>query len=74
MEWSSIWELAAGRTESRQAETEGILDLAQAARREIEAARRQFEEVHDPDLVDHAIFRLQAAERHYVFLLREARR
>ncbi len=48
-------------------------ELAQAARREIEAARAQFEEVHDPDLVDHANYRLQAAERHYVYLMRAAR-
>lgn len=72
MQWSSIWEMTAGQT--RRPDEGGLFELAQAARREMQAARAQFEEVHDPDLVDHAIFRLQAAERHYVFLLREARR
>ncbi len=71
MQWTSVWEAAAGRTGGSG--DNGLFELAQAARREMEAARAQFEEVHDPDLVDHAIFRLQAAERHYVYLLREAR-
>ncbi len=70
MKGTSIWEAAAGRAESDE---RVLSDLAQVARREIEAARAQFEEVHDPDLVDHAIYRLQAAERHYVYLLRTAR-
>jgi len=71
VQWTSIWEAAAGRTSG--SDDNGLFEIAQAARREIEAARAQFEEVHDPDLVDHAIYRLQAAERHYVYLLREAR-
>lgn len=45
-------------------------DLVEAARSEWEAAQVQFNEVRDDDLVDHAIYRLQAAERHYVYLLR----
>lgn len=59
----------------RPAEDEGpsYFELAQAAHRELEAAEAQFREVRDPDLVDHAIFRLRAAERHYIFLLRQVR-
>lgn len=45
-------------------------DLVEAAHKEWEAAQVQFNEVRDNDLVDHAIYRLQAAERHYVYLLR----
>ena len=50
-----------------------LAELALQARHEIEAAHRQFGEVQDEELVDHAIFRLRAAERHYVYLLRLAR-
>jgi hypothetical protein len=69
VKWASVWEAA----QPQQAAEQDMSELAQAARREIEAARAQFEEVHDPDLVDHAIYRLQAAERHYVYLMRAAR-
>jgi hypothetical protein len=49
------------------------LELARAAQRELDAAYSQFCEASDHDLVDHAIFRLQAAERHYIYLLRQVR-
>ncbi len=49
------------------------VDLARAAQRELEAAYSQFCEASDRDLVDHAIFRVQAAERHYIYLLRQVR-
>ena len=74
MHWTSIWELAAGHAGAAGQQDVQLFDLARAAKRELEAARAQFEEVYDPDLVDHAIFRMQAAERHYVYLLREAGR
>lgn len=56
-----------------QAEGTSYRELAQAAHQELEAAYAQFMEVSDPDLVDHAIYRLHAAERHYIFLLRQVR-
>ena len=71
MRWTSLWEAG---VERNRADEGGLSDLAEAARREMDAARAQFEEVHDPDLVDHSIYRMQAAERHYMYLLREARR
>ncbi|MCL4423990.1 MAG: YaaL family protein [Firmicutes bacterium] len=37
------------------------------------AAQNYFENVSDPELVDHAIYLLEAAERKYVYLLRQAR-
>lgn len=72
LDWDSLRRLS--RPKAPVEPAHGLLDLAIAARRELEAAQAQFDEVHDPDLVDHAIFRLHAAERHYVFLLREAGR
>ena len=50
------------------------LDLVDQARREWLAARALFESVSDPELVDHAIHRMVAAERRHMFLLKEARR
>lgn len=52
----------------------GLQDLAETARQEWEAAQIQFNEVREDELIDHAIFRLQAAERHYVYILRQAGR
>lgn len=43
------------------------------ARREWLAARTYFENVTDPDLVDHAIAVLAAAEKKYMVLLKHAR-
>lgn len=46
--------------------------VAQAAE-EYGAARAYFDCVTEPELVDHAILRLAAAERRYAYLLRRAR-
>lgn len=48
--------------------------LVDQARREWQAARSLFENVSEPELIDHAIHRMTAAERRYMFLVREARR
>ncbi len=43
------------------------------AKEEWLAAQRFFAEVTEPDLVDHAIYRLKSAERKYMYLWKEAR-
>ncbi len=43
------------------------------ARRELFAARSFFESVSDHDMVDHAVYSLQAAERKYAYLMKYAR-
>ncbi|MGI6081983.1 MAG: DUF2508 family protein [Limnochordia bacterium] len=51
------------------------LDLREAverARLDWLQARSYFDNVTDPDLVDHAIFCVEAAERKYVYLLKKA--
>lgn len=48
--------------------------LIERARLEWLAAQNKFDTVTDPDLVDHAIYAIQAAERRYVYLLRLATR
>lgn len=45
----------------------------EAARREWLACRAYFDCVSDPELVDHAIYAVQAAERKYMYLLRKAK-
>lgn len=56
---------------------EELLTLAEAireAREEWLAAQRFFAEVTEPDLVDQAIYRLEAAERRYMYLWKVVRR
>lgn len=50
-----------------------MLRAVEEARREWVTARMYFDSVTDPDLVDHAIFAIQAAERKYMYLLRQAK-
>ncbi len=45
----------------------------QKSRRELYIARQQFENVIDPRLIDHVVFRLGAAERHFSYLLQLAK-
>ena len=52
----------------------GLRALVEQARLEWLAAQNEFDAVTEPELVDHAIFAVQAAERRYVYLLRLAGR
>lgn len=47
--------------------------LIEEAKRDWQAARNYFNAVTDPDLIDHAIYAMEAAEKRYVYLLRRAR-
>ncbi len=48
-------------------------DAVADARRDWLAAKSYFEAVTDPDLIDHAIYMLEAAERKYMFLIKRAK-
>lgn len=50
------------------------LQLVRQAHQEWLAAKAYFEEVAEPELVDHAIALLTATERRYAYLLQQARR
>lgn len=50
-----------------------ILEAVEQARLEWVAARTYFETVTDPDLIDHAIYLLEAAQRKYEYVLKKAR-
>lgn len=50
-----------------------FFDLVEEARQEYMVALSQFNHVFDPDLIDHAIHAMVAAEKKYTFLLKKAR-
>lgn len=54
-------------------ENQELLDLVEKARQDWHATRIYFENVSDPDLVDHAIHSMDAAQKRYMYLLRMAR-
>ncbi len=47
--------------------------MVETARLEWRSARNRFNQISDPDLIDHAIYDLEAAERRYIYLLKKAR-
>lgn len=49
-----------------------LLDLIVEAKQEWENAENIFKEVTDSDLVEYAIYRAKAAEKRYMYLLKEA--
>ncbi|CUH95656.1 hypothetical protein P22_1730 [Propionispora sp. 2/2-37] len=51
-----------------------LKDMVEEARREWLAAQYYYDNVTDQDLVDHAVYMMQAAEKKYVYLLKQARR
>lgn len=50
-----------------------LAESVEHAREEWLDSRAYFETVSDPDLVDHAIYMMEAAEKRYVYLLKKAR-
>ncbi|SMB89068.1 Protein of unknown function [Thermanaeromonas toyohensis ToBE] len=56
---------------ARVAEVEDLVAALKEAREEWLAAQSLFAEVSEPDLVDQVIYRLQAAERKYMYLWKE---
>lgn len=53
-------------------EAPSLVEMVQKAREEWLDAKRFFEEVTDPMLIDHAIYRMESAEKRYTYLLRIA--
>lgn len=49
-----------------------FFDMVEEARREWHSAITYFNYALDPDLVDHAICAMEAAEKKYIFLLKKA--
>ncbi|MGZ4164021.1 MAG: YaaL family protein [Tumebacillaceae bacterium] len=55
-------------------EYEQLCQEIEAARAEWAIAQQHIDYVSDPELIDHAIYYLEAAERKYGYLLREAKK
>lgn len=51
-----------------------LVDVVEQARREWLSAQNYYNSVSDTDLVDHAVYLMQAAEKKYTYLLKQARR
>lgn len=47
--------------------------MVEQARQEWKAAKSHFDQVSDPDLVDYAVYAMEAAEHKYTYLLKKAR-
>lgn len=50
-----------------------FIEALRRSKAELDIARQQFENVVDPLLIDHVVFRLGAAERHFNYLFQLAR-
>ncbi len=50
-----------------------IVYCVERARKDWLTARAYFDNVTDPDLIDHAIFWIEAAEKKYMYLLKQAK-
>jgi len=59
--------------QSQRQEDAEFLSLVQTAKVEWQTAQNYFEHVCDPELVDFAIYKLEAARRRYMYLLKQAR-
>ena len=51
----------------------GLPDTVEQARQEWLAAQSYYDSVTDTDLIDHAVYLMQAAEKKYIYLLKQAR-
>lgn len=76
--WPAIRAAAAGfngrQSKSAQhSEDTKIHNEVRSAWREYEAAHAYFNIVTEPDLVDHAVYRLEAARKRYVYFLKKAK-
>ncbi len=57
----------------QQQDHDSYYRVVEQARRQWHDARQRFDQVSDPDLVDSAIFDIEAAEKRYIYLLKKAR-
>ncbi len=56
-----------------QDENQEFVEIVRKARVEWESAERTFHDVSDPDLVDFAIYNVEAAKAKYIYLLKQAK-
>ncbi len=61
------------REHLKELRPEDHFKLVEQARREWQDAKSVFDQVSDPDLIDHAVYAIDASERRYMYLLKKAR-
>lgn len=59
--------------EEPSAPEDDLAEKVEAAKQEWVMALRYYDSVSDPDLIDHAVYQIRAAEKKYTFLLKLAR-
>lgn len=59
--------------EDMRTDEDKMLDTIRSAHQEWKNAESFFQNVTDPDLVDHAIYRVEAARTRYTYLMKQAR-
>lgn len=59
--------------EPERDENQEFVEIVKKARAEWESAERTFHNVSDPDLVDYAIYNVEAAKAKYIYLLKQAK-
>ncbi|KEO81457.1 YaaL family protein [Tumebacillus flagellatus] len=68
------WLRGRGPLEEEPSDFEKLRQEIEAARKEWAIAQQHIDHVCEPELIDHAIYYLEAAERKYGYLLREAKK
>lgn len=68
-----VQQMAGRATGENFATLPSLADSIEQARGEWLSSRAYFEAVSDPDLVDHAIYMMEATEKRYIYLLKKAR-
>lgn len=71
---SAINHITDYRKPSTEEEIHDFVDALRRSKGELDVARQQFDNVNDPLLIDHVVFRLGAAERHFNYLFQLARK
>lgn len=76
--WSYLLDMVSNQlvvdgSSTRPARVPELQEAVERARHDWLQACSYFDNVTDPDLVDHAIFCVEAAEKKYVYLLKKAR-
>ncbi|MDW7675002.1 MAG: YaaL family protein [Bacillota bacterium] len=68
-----VWLLKLWRSFFVVEEKDELKDNINKAKEEWEYAKMFFQEATEPDIIDYAIFQLDAAERKYMYLLEQAK-
>jgi hypothetical protein len=72
MKLSDFWK-GEPRSPGEEPLVRALKEQVEVAKRELQAAEQYFQAVSEPELIDHAIFAVEAARRKYHYLFRRLR-